>query len=224
MVVFGTAQLFELAESTQGTSVTWILLWQGFVVVNLLLAVQANREKPNRENSRLVFTYIGWTLVGLSWFAVMLVKGTLSWNQYDTFNISLAIVCTAATFVQARRKGWHMGAMPTIRAMLGDPWVRACLALAYKSVPQITMAVQLFVGVPGRSNSVDRTRYSASPFRSSISGNSEGGIQQESRGDSYFRRRQRALMACFHTRLALHVGKGETSFSREFNSSLFKFP
>jgi len=148
MVVFGTAQLFELAESTQGTSVTWILLWQGFVVVNLLLAVQANREKPNRENSRLVFTYIGWTLVGLSWFAVMLVKGTLSWNQYDTFNISLAIVCTAATFVQARRKGWHMGAMPTIRAMLGDPWVRACLALAYKSVPQITMAVQLFVGVP----------------------------------------------------------------------------
>jgi hypothetical protein len=148
MVAFGAAQLVKLAESTQGTSVTWILLWQGFVVVNLLLAIRANREKPSRENSRLVYTYIGWTLVGLSWFAAMLKQGTLSWNQYDTLNILLATACTAATFVLARQKGWHMGAVPSINAMLGDPWVRACLALAYKSVPQVTMAVQLSLGIP----------------------------------------------------------------------------
>ncbi len=143
MAAFGWFQLEKLATSDKGTSLTWILCWQGFVFINLLLTLRSWRNKPDSDKVRLVAVYCGWAMVGIVWFSVMLYKGTASWNNFDNFNLGFCILGTIAAFVYGHRRGLN-----GITPILADARVRGLLAVIYKSVPQTTMAAQLLLGVP----------------------------------------------------------------------------
>jgi hypothetical protein len=141
----GSQQLAKLLESDSGMSSTWILLWLAFLVINLLLSIQAHRIRPSTENRQLIIMYAALIGMCLSWIGVMLYRNTLAFSIYDLFNFLFAAISTIAVFWVARRYKWYENHY-TVAEITRHPWTRTALALSYKAVPQVTLAVQVMSG------------------------------------------------------------------------------
>jgi hypothetical protein len=141
----GSQQLMKLLESDSGMSLTWVLLWLAFLVMNLLLSIQAYRSKRVTENLQLIIMYAALIGMCLSWLGVMFYRNTLTFNLYDLFNTLFAAISTMAVFMVARHLEWYEN-RPTLSEITQHPWTRTALALLYKAVPQVTLTVQILAG------------------------------------------------------------------------------
>ena len=127
---FGVSQFLKMQETTQGVSLSWLLLWALFLVINFRLAVQAHGTLPSRITRQMITTYLAWLgMLGVN-LGLLAWRHETPWTQTDTFTAALAAGGTLVVLAVGR---WHgLGAR--------DPIVRGWLAVFFKGVPQLTLA------------------------------------------------------------------------------------
>ncbi len=127
---FGVSQFLAMRDSVEGVSTTWFLFWVAFLIVNLVLAINAHRTYASRVSRQTVAIYALWTIVCSVNLVALLVTATARWNHVDT---ATALItgggCLAAIFIG------RCYALP-----ISDPLVRASFAVFCKGVPQLTLA------------------------------------------------------------------------------------
>ena len=133
-VWFGFAQVGTLLVSVEGASITWMGFWFAFVMMNLGLAIGASRKVTDRVIKQAVANYFTWTLViGLAFFT-LLMQGA-SWNFIDSLTSIITGVGIFGLIVYARTSGLE----------IFDPIIRGGFALLFKFVPQMTLAVNVWL-------------------------------------------------------------------------------
>jgi len=131
---FGYAQVSTLLITVEGASITWMGLWLAFVAINLGLAIGASKKEADRVIRQTIGTYLTWTLViGLAFFT-LLVEGAL-WNEIDTVTACVTGVGMFLLLAYAFFQGLSVL----------DPIVRGGMGLLFKLVPQLTLAVNIWL-------------------------------------------------------------------------------
>lgn len=126
---FGVAQLLAMRRSVEGVSITWIALWLAFLMVNLVLAVNALQQRPGRVIRQTVLIYAVWSIVcGMNLVYLLIAGGR--WSAVDTVTGAITAAGVAAAIVAGRISG----------VGVADPYVRAAFAVCCKAVPQLTLA------------------------------------------------------------------------------------
>jgi len=131
-LIFGGSQFVRMLTSTQGVSITWFGFWEAFLGLNLWMAFRAHKNQPSRVTRQTLGSYSIWTSMVTADFIVALTKS--SWDANDTNTTILVVVGGVITFLVARSKG----------LAIGDPMVKAWLAVFFKFVPQILLAYKVY--------------------------------------------------------------------------------
>lgn len=127
---FGIAQYHTMQGTVAGVSTTWFLFWGVFLVVNLVLAVNAYRAFASRIALQTVIIYAVWALVCAVVLLVLLATEAARWNHVDDVTAVITVAGCLGAIVIGRRRG----------LALSDPLVRASFAVFCKAVPQLTLA------------------------------------------------------------------------------------
>lgn len=131
--IFCTSQALKMLESTQGVSFSFFICHGIFALLNLSLSVVAVRESTDGDRKikkQSVFIYSMWTTVLLIHVSIAIWKMPVLWKYSDTIAVSVVSLGVAATVVFAKVK----------KLPLLDPYVKAGLAIFFKSVPQVALA------------------------------------------------------------------------------------
>ena len=83
-LISGGSQFLRLLTTSQGVNVSWLACWLIFLLINLELTLRAHRSRPSRVTLQTVLTYGAWTLVIAANLALLLWRGTESWDGKDT--------------------------------------------------------------------------------------------------------------------------------------------
>jgi hypothetical protein len=127
---FGVAQFLAMQRSVEGVSTSWFLFWVAFLVVNLVLAVNAYRVYASRIAWQTVVIYALWTVVCATVLVELLLEGGLRWNHVDDVTAAITVGGSVVAILVGHRRG-----LP-----VSDPLVRAAFAVLCKAVPQLTLA------------------------------------------------------------------------------------
>lgn len=138
--VFGIGQTIRLLHTSEGVSITWYLSWFIFLVLNLVLAFHAHKNKASRVTIQTLWSYVGWTLVVFSNLGAMFYKNNWMWNGRDSATTIAVVLGCIGIFITAHQK----------RLPVTDPMVKGWLAVFFKGVPQLILAINIYmVGIGG---------------------------------------------------------------------------
>jgi hypothetical protein len=129
-LVFGGSEFLRLLSTSQGVPIFWLASWLAFLVINLILTIQAHRGRPSRVTLQAIGSYALWTAIIASDLIVLFIKGTDIWGARDTITAIIVGVGIAITLVTARRMGRGFG----------DPIVHGYFGVLFIAIPQITLA------------------------------------------------------------------------------------
>ncbi|MDO8621807.1 MAG: hypothetical protein Q7R80_01090 [bacterium] len=132
-VIFGGSQILRLVQTTQGVNISWFALWEGFILLNLVLAVRAHQAQPSRVTWQTIASYILWAVVVTIALGVMGWNRSGAWDRHDSITAMLAALGIAVTIGIAIRR----------RIQLADPIVRGMIAVFCKAVPQLALAYKI---------------------------------------------------------------------------------
>jgi hypothetical protein len=136
-IAYGVSQFAGLLNTTAGINISWLVLWEGFMIFNFLLSLRAykeaqlmepgvDRDEKYRKSLQASISYgLGGILNGIN--AVYLAVHLQSFDWVDKTNF--LFVGIALIFVLA----WY-------RKALLCPMALACYAILCKAVPQLFMA------------------------------------------------------------------------------------
>lgn len=127
---FGVAQYRTMQTTVEGVSTTWFLFWVVFLIVNLVLAVNAYRAFASRIALQIVIIYAVWSLVCAAVLLALLLADAAQWNHVDDVTAVITVAGCALAVVIGYRRG----------LAVSDPLVRASFAVFCKAVPQLTLA------------------------------------------------------------------------------------
>ncbi len=137
-IVFGSAQFRRILRTTKGLSVTWFLFWEGFLVLNLVLALEAHSLQPSRVTLQAVVSYLLWTIMVTADLGILLWRWP-GWKQSDTITAVLggAGIVVIPLIALASNRG------------IGDPMVKGWLAVFCKAIPQLLLAYEIWTARGG---------------------------------------------------------------------------
>jgi hypothetical protein len=139
---FGISQALLMLTTTEGVSMTWLVFWGVFLLINLSLSIRAHDVQPSRITRQTVITYATWSAMMILDVAVYAWHDPDIWTAIDTWTTLAALAGIAVTLLIGRRR----------RLSVFDPVIRGYLAVFFKGVPQLTLAVNiLMVGGAGVS-------------------------------------------------------------------------
>ncbi len=127
---FGLSQFARMLDSVEGISITWMAFWAVFLAVNLGLAVRAHRVFASRISRQTIVIYLLWTVLCGANLALLLLSEAAAWNSIDSATAAIVLAGVAGTLAVARVR--HL--------RISDPMVHAAFAVFSKSVPQLTLA------------------------------------------------------------------------------------
>ncbi|MEK9158933.1 MAG: hypothetical protein AAB673_02940 [Patescibacteria group bacterium] len=132
-LVLSGSQFFRLLETTQGQLLSMFLIMEGFLCLNLMLAIGSHRAQPSRITKQTVWTYIMWlVLIGSNILAIFL-NGHYQWSPNDTRTSLLAIGGAVVVFTVTKIQG----------VGLKDPMSKSLLAMIFKAMPQFVMTFEI---------------------------------------------------------------------------------
>ncbi len=137
-IIFTSAQAIRMLTSTKGVSVSFFICVGAFAVINLVLSIAAYREAGKQDagvKRQAIYIYSMWTTFAVIHFSIALWKMPRLWSSNDTLTMTIVGVGSIITVLVGKLKG-----MP-----LRDPYMRACLAAFLKCVPQVTLAVNIYL-------------------------------------------------------------------------------
>jgi hypothetical protein len=137
--IFCGSQALKMLESTQGVSLSFFICHGIFALLNLSLAVVAMRESGSGNDRQIkkqsVFIYSMWTVFLAIHLSIAIWKMPRLWKHTDTVAISLVTLGVLIIISIAKAK----------RLPLTDSYVKAGLAIFFKSVPQVALAYSISV-------------------------------------------------------------------------------
>jgi len=113
-----------LAGKTAGLTLAMLVIFIGYLVISLSLALLAWKEKKQKIRLYTVIIFAQWVVFILALF--FLAVGSVRWNPGDTVVCVLVLGLSVATVVVTRS--------------LKDPMTRGWLAVWCKGIPQLWMA------------------------------------------------------------------------------------
>ncbi len=144
-VIFCGAYILRSFFDVTGSSVAQFGSVVAFLVFSFALAIGAHRAAPSRLTRQTLATYLVWLVLLLTLIGVVSINPAYHWNDKDTQTLVTALILTVGVIAVSRMKG-----LP-----FDDPMIKAFLAIAYKAVPQVLLAVKFLAegasGTPGLS-------------------------------------------------------------------------
>ncbi len=135
--IFFTAQSLKMLESTQGVSLSYFM-WHGiFFVINLSLSIAALKNAaPDEREIKLqsVFIYSFWIVIILTHLGIAYFHMDDHWKRTDTVSCWIVSIGVLITTMVANRKNLS----------LLDPYVKTSLAIFFKSIPQLALAMTIY--------------------------------------------------------------------------------
>jgi len=128
-LVFGGSEFLRLLTTSQGIPSFWLASWLAFLLINLALTIRAHVSRPSRVTLQAIGCYALWTAIIASDLAVLLIKGTDSWEVGDTITATIVGVGIAVTILWGYRRGRG----------LGDPIVHGYFGILFIGIPQVTL-------------------------------------------------------------------------------------
>lgn len=136
-IIFVSSQALRMLESTQGVSLSLFIRNGIFALINLSLSIVALRETKKEEEMVIkrqsVYIYVMWSSFILVHLVIALMEMPDWWNANDTQTVKVVGAGVVATLVFAEVMG----------VSFPDPYVRAALAIFFKSVPQVALAFSI---------------------------------------------------------------------------------
>lgn len=126
-----------MLRSTQGVSLSFFICHGIFTLLNLSLSIAALKGtlgSDRKIKGQSVFIYALWTLVLLTHVSIALWKMDDLWKTTDTVSTTIVAIGVGIVILYAKMKQ-----MPLL-----DPCVKAGLAVFFKSVPQVALAVMIY--------------------------------------------------------------------------------
>lgn len=133
-IIFGIGQFERMLSTSQGLSVTWFAFWEIFLVLNLVLAIKAHKNKSSSITFQTVMNYAAWALVIALDLVTIIVKNSGVWDEKDTITTILVGIGIAVTVVIAKKKQWSVS----------NPMVKGWLAIFFKAIPQLVLAYKIY--------------------------------------------------------------------------------
>jgi len=130
----GISQFWKMLTTTQGVSISWLVFWEAFLIINVVLAVKAHQNKPSRVTLQIVMSYVAWTIMITADLAILILKSVDGWDQKDTTTFILAGAGIIGTLLIGHWR-YNLG--------LADPMVRGYLAVFFKAIPQLVLAYKI---------------------------------------------------------------------------------
>lgn len=135
-LVFGVSQFLHTVQTgEQVASITWFILWQLFLFINLTLSYQAHRVQPSRVTLQTFWGYLIMTVMVAIDLVASLILTPVFWNHLETFSVAVVSLGVAITLWIAKRKNLR----------IRDPLVRGWLAVLFKGVPQLILTCQIIL-------------------------------------------------------------------------------
>lgn len=144
-LVFCSAQFLRSLADVKGASIAQFGLVATYLVFHLSLGIGAHRVKASRLTRQAIATYCVWFVMIIAIMIAVWINGTYRWSIQDTTTISIAVALTVTIFVISS----------ICNTTIADPMIKAWLAIAYKSAPQVLLAWKILAeggsGIPGLS-------------------------------------------------------------------------
>lgn len=131
---FGGSQLLKMLTTTQGVSIAWYATWEVFLVLNLALSFRAHRVQPSRVTWQTCASYVVWVVMITLDLGVMLWRNSWVWTARDSITIGLVYTGVVGTLLFA-----YVATRDVF-----DPIVKGVLAVCFKGVPQLALAVNIW--------------------------------------------------------------------------------
>lgn len=136
--IFFATQAVKMMKSTEGNLLSFFLCHFVFAVINLWLSVLAFKESTDGEKTikkQSIFIYAMWSLFIGAHFFIALFKMPEVWKHTDTVTLFIVIAGVIFTIAVAKIK----------KLPLLDAYVKAGLAVFFKSVPQVALAFSIYL-------------------------------------------------------------------------------
>lgn len=134
-LIFGGAQFVRMLTTSKGVSISWFVLWEAFLILNLILAAKAHKNQPSRVTLQTLISYRLWVVMVAADLGVMIFKGRGTWDRNDTITTAIALLGILLTFAVGRAHGHGFA----------DPIIKGWLAVFFKGIPQLTLAYKIFL-------------------------------------------------------------------------------
>jgi len=132
-------------SSTKGVSVSFFVCHGVFALLNLSLSLVAyanSTDIDKKIKGQSVFIYAMWLVVLFIHLGTALCKMSDPWKYNDTITSLIVIAGVVPTILFSQFK----------RISLFDPAIKASLAIFFKSVPQVSLAYNIYMfGTEGLS-------------------------------------------------------------------------
>jgi hypothetical protein len=89
--LFGGGQLLKMYKTRKGVSVSWFILWEGFLLMNLALTYNAFLKNDSWPNAQAVIGYALWVVVVAADLAVIVWFGLVAWDRYETTSMMIGV-------------------------------------------------------------------------------------------------------------------------------------
>lgn len=144
-VLFCGAQFLRSLTDVHGVNVSQFTLVATYLTLHLALGIAAHRAAPSRVTRQAVATYAIWFIMMLAIVIAVWTNADYHWSIHDTTTMMIAGAMTILVLV--------VGSF--YRLSLVDPAIKALLAIAYKSAPQVLLAWKIMAeggsGIPAVS-------------------------------------------------------------------------
>lgn len=122
----------KIEVSTQGVSMSYLILFEGYVIFQILLLLGAHRQASSRSSTQVLGVSFVWLIMLPPCIITLMSRGYV-WSFND--NLTMAIGLIGSVLV------WSWGS--TQKLSLRDARVRSYLAIVLKATPQFLLAYKM---------------------------------------------------------------------------------
>lgn len=132
-IVFGGGQFIRMWTTTEGVNISYFVFWEIALILNLILAVKANKVQSSKVTKQVLITYVIWIILVTADLAVMIIRKTSYWDFKDDITSLIVGIGILSTLVIAKKN----------KLGIKDPMVNGYNSMFFKAVPQLTMAYKI---------------------------------------------------------------------------------
>lgn len=132
-MAFLVSQSLRMLESTEGIVTSFFLCQGVFALLNLSLSISALRSTgPDHKQPKVqsVIIYAMWFIIMMAHLTIALSNMENWWKQSDWLTVQIVGCGVSITLFTVVFTG----------TSIQDPWIRCCLAIFLKGVPQVALA------------------------------------------------------------------------------------
>lgn len=133
-LTFGASQIHKLYDTNTSVSLSWLIFWEAFLVINMFLGFKSHRTAPTRLTKQTLWSYVAWMFVITSYLTLLFIKEKMLWGKEEITSTVVTLVGIFTTFIVFGLK----------RKSISDPIMKGYLALCFRSIPALFVAYMVY--------------------------------------------------------------------------------